>query len=228
MPEQVTNSVDEEAALQQAPEMPAPVVEKITDEELFLISPCAALDSDIVDSSASSLGEALADKTEAEFKRVGFRVGNLSFLCSQIEPHEVTEPPAVSHLPHTAPWLLGLANLRGGLVPVVDFSVALGIGRDESQKLYLLVFGQGEEVLGLLVDGLPSTEILNRYEKLSSMPPHPELLTGHVLGAYDHKGSLWLDLAMEGLFETFGKRITNRLKADFSHASPEAVGYGFA
>jgi len=140
-------------------------------------------------------------------ERLAFRVGSLGLLCAADTGREVVPPPAVSRLPHLAPWLTGVANVRGLLIPVVDLARALGVGRDETQRPYLLMFGAGDNALGLLVDGLPLLRSFEPDERMGGIPPHPELLSGHVHGAYERAGQVWLDVDADSFFSTLGERI---------------------
>ena len=40
---------------------------------------------------------------------------------------EIFEPQGLLPVPHTHPWLIGVANLRGGLYTVVDLGAFLGL-----------------------------------------------------------------------------------------------------
>jgi twitching motility protein PilI len=82
---------------------------------------------------------------------------------------EIFPPSAVMPVPHTQPWFIGVANLRGGLHGVVDLAQFLGLqatpladsGREQSR---LVALGSSLGLnCALLVDrlaGLRSTEQL--------------------------------------------------------------------
>ena len=57
-------------------------------------------------------------------------------------------------LPHSPPWLLGIINIRGEIVPVIDVGARLGHGPTEPtpQHVITLVQTPAEQVVGLLVD----------------------------------------------------------------------------
>jgi twitching motility protein PilI len=70
-------------------------------------------------------------------------------------------------VPHTQPWFLGVANLRGSLHGVIDLAAFLGIGpagRDSGEQARLVALGASLQVnAALLVDrlaGLRSTSQL--------------------------------------------------------------------
>lgn len=141
-------------------------------------------------------------------ERLAVRVGNLHLLLAADAGREVILPLPASPLPHTPAWLLGIANVRGALVPVVDLAAALEVERNDLSRPYLLILGAGDDAIGLLVDGLP---VLQRFEstgKLSGVPPHPSMLDGHVYGAFEHAGVVWLDIDIHGFLESVSELIS--------------------
>ena len=52
--------------------------------------------------------------------RYGFTVGKVALLMRSDCMSEVVKPPPIYPIPNTPPWLSGILNLRGNLVPVFD------------------------------------------------------------------------------------------------------------
>lgn len=171
------------------------------------MSPSAALGQEFVLPSASSSTEGTHAQQQAILYRMGFRIGDLGLLYPQDASREVTQPPAVSRIPNTASWFSGVANVRGALVPVVDLKMAFGLEGNEAVTPYLLVFGHGDESMGMLIDGLPGRQILQPHARLEGLPPVPDMLRDSVIAGYDHEGSVWLDVNIEKFFEVLGEGI---------------------
>ena len=70
----------------------------------------------------------LASKTAAqvESSRLGLSCGGERWLIRLGDAGEVITVPTVVNVPLTRPWFLGVANIRGNLFSVVDFSAFLG------------------------------------------------------------------------------------------------------
>lgn len=168
-----------------------------------LMTPTAALAGRLVPPIAAGADEAHTAVQE----RLTFRVGPFGILVPPEAGREVVAPPSISRLPHLPTWLLGIANVRGTLVPVVDTARALEVEHDAAARRYLLIFNHGREVFGLLVDGLPRRQSFEAHERLSSLPPHPQLLDGHLIDTYDRAGLLWYELDLDGFFGTLGERL---------------------
>ena len=115
-----------------------------------LMAPTAALAGKLVPPVVE--GE---DETQTVAQEwLAFRVGPFGILVPPDAGREVVLPPVVSRLPHLPGWLLGIANVRGMLVPVVDTARAFEVEHDAAARRYLLIFNHGHDVFGLLVDGL--------------------------------------------------------------------------
>ncbi|QDH71859.1 purine-binding chemotaxis protein CheW [Lysobacter alkalisoli] len=89
------------------------------------------------------------------WRGVGYRIGNRRLASGFDEVLEILTLPAVTPVPGAQPWLLGLANVRGNLLPVVDLKQFLEGERTvlhEGQRI-LLVRQSGGNV-AVLIDEL--------------------------------------------------------------------------
>jgi twitching motility protein PilI len=87
------------------------------------------------------------------WRGIGYRAGNGTFVSAIDEINELLAVPGLTPVPGTLPWLLGVANVRGNLVPVVDLGRFLfGERTAMSERTRLLVVRQGSGNVALLVD----------------------------------------------------------------------------
>jgi len=87
------------------------------------------------------------------WRGIGFRIGDRHFVSSIAEVNEILTPPVVTLVPGAKSWLLGVANVRGNLVPVVDLRDFVGGGRSpNTETTRVLVVRQHGGSVGLLVD----------------------------------------------------------------------------
>lgn len=87
------------------------------------------------------------------WRGIGYRVGAREFVSSIDEISELLAVPLLTPVPGTQPWLLGVANVRGNLVPVIDFARFLFDERTTlSERSRLLVVRQGSGSVALMVD----------------------------------------------------------------------------
>ncbi|HEY0231717.1 MAG TPA: chemotaxis protein CheW [Dokdonella sp.] len=87
------------------------------------------------------------------WRGIGFRIGPRHFVSSIAEVNEILTLPPLTVVPGAKSWLLGIANVRGNLVPTVDLRDFIGDGRStlSDASRVLIVRQQGGSV-GLLID----------------------------------------------------------------------------
>ncbi len=66
---------------------------------------------------------------------------------------EVLRIVAVTPVPGTSPWMAGVVNLRGNVIPMVDLRVRMGLEPKEVDPSAMFVVARvGERVVGLMTD----------------------------------------------------------------------------
>lgn len=118
--------------------------------------------------------------------RSGYRMADYCFLTAADVPSEVVISPTIFPVPKAPEWLVGLANVRGNIVPVFDLWKFLRTQAPQREMLTVLVLGQGETAVGLIIDNLPTPVPLNS-QPVTTPPPAPALqpFIGLGLHAFD-------------------------------------------
>jgi len=137
--------------------------------------------------------------------RYGFRIDNLGFLIDKDTVSEIVEQAIVYPVPHAPPWLAGLINLRGNLVPVFDLKLCLGLKKTSEIKQYLLVLDKGDDAVCLLIDNLPL--LVSEDRKIVHMPPLPPSLQGCVSKTYSHDKILWIEFDHRHFFQSLTSQM---------------------
>ena len=130
--------------------------------------------------------------------RLGFQVGADNWFVALHQVNEVIPVPPMVPVPLTHSWFRGVANVRGNLYGMVDFSafqggdpIAPGVERRVILVSDRLVGGSGLVVSRML--GLRNPEQFNAAPKPASAPPW-------VAAAYtDAGGTRWLELDLPAL-----------------------------
>lgn len=87
------------------------------------------------------------------WRGIGYRAGSHLFVSGIEEINELLALPPLTPVPGTKSWLLGVANVRGNLMPVIDLARFLfGERTLPSERSRLLVVRQGSGAAALLVD----------------------------------------------------------------------------
>lgn len=152
-------------------------------------------------------GLVLAETVEKEPGRYGFKIGTLGLLMQLGVGSEVMQLPAIWTLPGAPPWLLGLINLRGNLVPVFEMRLLLGMEqRAADEKALVLVFDQGDKAVGIMIEDFPRP--LSELNPLPNLPQLPTALSGHVRMGYVKDASIWLEFDHRSFFEEINRHVS--------------------
>jgi len=95
------------------------------------------------------------EKLEAPglWRGIGYRVGSRLFVSGIDEISELLAVPSLTPVPGTQPWLLGVANVRGNLVPAIDLRDFIEGERSVlTESSRVLVVRQHAGSVGLLID----------------------------------------------------------------------------
>lgn len=95
-----------------------------------------------------------SDDLSAEWVGVAFRIGEEPFVADRNQVREVLMlPEDVTRVPGSKRWLLGIANLRGHLLPLIDVKLLLGSGRTSLRRGTRVISVNHREVpAGIVVD----------------------------------------------------------------------------
>ncbi len=84
---------------------------------------------------------------------LSIRLGGQEFAISIMAIREIRGWVAVTHLPHAPSYILGMINLRGTVLVVIDLAQRLGLGGQEPNPASVIVVVEANNrVVGLLVD----------------------------------------------------------------------------
>ncbi len=103
------------------------------------------------------------------WRGVGYRIGNHRLASGFDEVLEILPLPPVSPVPGAQPWMLGVANVRGNLLPIVDLKQFLEGERTvmhEGQRV-LLVRQPGGNV-AVLIDELFGQRSFTEQQQLDA------------------------------------------------------------
>ena len=91
--------------------------------------------------------------TQAEWLGVVFLALEQEFIAPLGEVSEVLAMPSITAVPLTKSWFLGVANVRGRLLPISDLAGFVGINSDKRLKSRkVMVVDKGDVFYGVVVD----------------------------------------------------------------------------
>ena len=141
------------------------------------------------------------------WRGVGFRIGRRRLASGFDEVVEILPMPQVTPVPGAQPWMLGVANVRGALLPVVDLKLFLEGERTvmhEAQRV-LIVRQPGGDV-AVTIDELYGQRSFLEGQRATadgSDDPLEEGRYGHFIDrAYDIGGESWGVFSLDRLART--------------------------
>lgn len=125
-----------------------------------------------------------------------FNCGPEEFAIPLLTVREVIAMPEVTPIPHMPTHFLGIMNLRGQVISVVDLRTKLGIKPSSSTETAVIICDVSPMIIGVVVDSINS--VLN--PKSEEISEKPDLIgvrsTEYISGVYrkDKKMILFLDI----------------------------------
>src|SRR5271165_1695319 len=106
----------------------------------------------------ATIAPALASDERAG-KYLTFVIGKEEFGVGVLKVREIMGIQDITAVPHTPPYLKGVINLRGKVIPVVDLRIKFGLpASDHTQRTCIIVVQVGGEthsiLMGIIVDGV--------------------------------------------------------------------------
>ena len=113
---------------------------------------------------------------------VNFRLRNEEFGVDVSAVREITRVADISAIPEAPAFIIGVANLHGQIIPVIDLARQFGLKPLESlpDSARIVVSEAQGQTVGLLVDAVP--EVLRMAE--TDIEPTPELIQTRVRRDY--------------------------------------------
>ncbi|MBB4183965.1 chemotaxis protein CheW [Sinorhizobium terangae] len=109
---------------------------------------------------------------------IAFRVGDQEFCVNIMAVREIRGWTPATPMPHAPSYVLGVINLRGAVLPIVDLSARLGMKPAEPTVRHVIIVAQVKrQMVGLLVDAVsdiltvrdeeiqPTPDISSEFEK---------------------------------------------------------------
>jgi len=101
---------------------------------------------------------------------VSFVLGNELFGIEILHVQEIIRLLSITKVPNTPPFIEGVINLRGRVIPIIDLRVRLGIEiSDHNHSTRIVVVELDEKIVGFIVDEV--NEVLRIPTTIIEPPP---------------------------------------------------------
>jgi purine-binding chemotaxis protein CheW len=119
---------------------------------------------------------------------VTYRLGNETYGVNVMQVQEVLRYTDIAPVPGAPDYVLGIINLRGNVVTVIDTRQRFGLAPSEiSENTRIIIIETEEQVIGILVDSVAEVVYLNQSE-IETAPNVGTDETAKFIQGVAHKG----------------------------------------
>jgi purine-binding chemotaxis protein CheW len=131
----------------------------------------------------SQRADTIAAEAEDARQFLTFKLAGEEYGVGILTVQEIRGWSQVTAIPHSPRWLLGVINLRGVVVPIIDLRIKFNLERaDYNEFTVVIILNVGARVVGIVVDGVSDVITLSGAQ----IKPAPSLGnnadTSHIIG----------------------------------------------
>lgn len=110
--------------------------------------------------------------TQGDRELIAFRIGDQEFCVNIMSVREIRGWTPATAMPHAPSYVMGVINLRGAVLPIIDLSARLGMKTTDPTARHVIIVAQVKrKVVGLLVDAVSDILIVTE----ENIQPTPEI-----------------------------------------------------
>lgn len=146
-------------------------------------------------STKHSVGLPAQDEAIEYWNGIGFSLAGLQFVAAMGTVAELLHAPKYTIVPGVQSWVLGVSNIRGRLIPIIDLARYFGLGASagRNRDKRVLVLEQGDYLSGLLVDSVQGMQHFESESfKTETQVQVPNSMLKFIDGAYQRNSEDWL------------------------------------
>jgi len=133
---------------------------------------------------------------------IGFRIGEIQLVSAVGDVNEILHFPQLTSIPGTKSWVIGMANIRGTLIPIIDLNGYLGKKLTIiNSKSRVLIIHNSDLRAGLLVDQVMGLRHFYDNEKTQQKPAVDKALNRYLSVEYLKDNGNWYVFSMKMLAE---------------------------
>ena len=106
---------------------------------------------------------------------VGFIIGDEEYAVPILAIQEIIKPIGWTRVPQTPNYVLGVFNLRGSVIPLIDLRRKFGLSpKKQNDETRFIVMKHGDDVAGFVIDRLTMALRLSKND----IGPAPDTVDG--------------------------------------------------
>jgi twitching motility protein PilI len=145
---------------------------------------------------------AILNRKKGDWVGIGFRIGETRLLSKMGEVTEILEMPDYTRVPGAKPWVVGIANVRGSLLPLMDIQgFVTGEGLKNRRDGRVLVANLRGTNTGLVVNEVLGLRHFSLEEQTYELPEIENALKPFIKQAFHREQQYWPVFSLQALIE---------------------------
>lgn len=138
-----------------------------------------------------------------DYKMVTFSLSGKDYAIDIMKVKEIAKAGHFTYVPNALPFVLGVYNLRGDIIPIIDLRLFFNSNVPEHDENFLenmLIVTVGEQTFGVVVDEIDKVVGI---QKSSIQPPHPlfgDINIKYIYGVVEAENNLYVLLDIDRIF----------------------------
>ncbi len=143
-----------------------------------------------------------ADGATDEWLGIGFKVAGMNLLSKMGEVTEILDLPPYTRVPGVKPWVIGIANVRGSLLPLMDLTGFItGEAMRNRKSGRVMVISQNGVTSGLLVEEVQGMRHFSLNDQAYELPEISNRMKPYIKQAFKKDNTFWPVFSMSSLVE---------------------------
>jgi purine-binding chemotaxis protein CheW len=148
-------------------------------------------------------GSAAVSKPKIEYRMIAFSLAGRDYGIDIMKVKEISHEGKFTYVPNTAPYVLGVHNLRGEIIPIIDLRKMFNLVIAEQKagaEQNILILKLDKLALGVVVDSIDGVTSVTAD---SIQPPHPifgDINIRYISGIVEKSEKLYVILDVESIF----------------------------
>lgn len=138
-----------------------------------------------------------------DYKMVTFSLAGKDYAIDIMQVKEIAKAGRFTYVPNTSPFVLGVYNLRGDIIPIIDLRIFFNIPtktREVDALESMIIIHVDDQTFGIVVDAIDKVVGIS---KSSIQPPHPifgDINIKYIHGVVENQGRLYILLDVSRIF----------------------------
>jgi len=109
------------------------------------------------------------ENAKKDIQIIGFKLNEEEYALEISSVQEIIKIPAITRVPRAKAYILGVINLRGIVIPVIDLNIRFGKEKTmDIDKKRVIILKIGTVFIGIVVDSVSEVIDVNAAEILSN------------------------------------------------------------